>query len=60
MRKFQKTQKDCGVTLRTKDESEQRIKERLIQLKLEGKTDSKEYELLTLLLERIHNPVTLH
>lgn len=53
MRKFQKTHLNCGVTLRSKAESEHRIKDRLLQLQLEGKNDSKEYEFLSAILLRM-------
>ncbi len=52
MRKFQETSKNCGVKLRSKTESSQHISERLMQLRLQGKTDSKEYRFLAAIMER--------
>lgn len=52
MRKIQETSKNCGVKLRTKKESSALIDERLIQLELEGKTDTKEYRFLTAIKKR--------
>jgi hypothetical protein len=52
MRKFQETSKNCGVKLRTKTESSQHISERLMQLRLEGKSETKEYRFLAAILER--------
>lgn len=52
MRKILETSKNCGVKLRTKKESNELIDERLIQLELEGKTDTKEYRFLTAIRNR--------
>ena len=53
MRKFLKTHLNCGVTLRSKEDSENRIKERLLQLQFEGKSDTKEYAFLEAILLRM-------
>lgn len=52
MRKFQEVSKDCGIRIRTKEESDQRISERLIQLEVDGKTDTKEYQFLNAIYKR--------
>lgn len=53
MRKIQEARKDCGVRLRTKEESDQIIAERLLQLELDGKTDTKEYRFLSAIHKRV-------
>lgn len=52
-RKLAELNKNCGVKLRTKAESLAIIKERLSQLSVEQKQDSKEFIMLTLMLARI-------
>jgi len=52
MRKIQESSKDCGVRLRTKEESDQIIHERLLQLELDGQTDTKEYRFLSAIYKR--------
>lgn len=52
MRKFQESSRDCGVRLRSKKESHQVIVEKLLQLELDGKTDTKEYRFLTAIQKR--------
>lgn len=52
-RKFHQASKDCGVTLRSREESEQVITQKLLELELEGKTDTKEYRFLSDIRKRI-------
>ncbi len=52
MRKILETQKDCGVKHRSKSESDERILERIMQLQLEGKCETKEYHFLTAIRDR--------
>ncbi|MES2526516.1 MAG: hypothetical protein V4598_05490 [Bdellovibrionota bacterium] len=52
MRKILETQKDCGVKRRSKSESDERILERIMQLQIEGKCDTKEYHFLTVIRDR--------
>lgn len=52
-RKIAEINKNCGVKLRSRSESLNVIKDRLYQLSLERKQDSKEYIMLTLMLARI-------
>lgn len=52
-KKISELNKNCGVKLRSKKESLEVIKERLYQLGVEHKQDTKEYIMLTLLLARI-------
>lgn len=52
LRKIQETQSNCGVKIRSKAESDLYIHERLLQLKLEGKTETKEYRFLCAIRDR--------
>lgn len=52
MQKFQEAQKNCGVKLKTKAESDQTVDERLEQLRLNGDTSSPEYKLLLAIHQR--------
>jgi hypothetical protein len=52
MRKIKETNKNCGVKLRSKSESDHLITERLVQLRVEGKTDTLEYRFLSAIQAR--------
>ncbi len=60
MRKIQESQKGCGVKIRTRAESDHLINERLIQLKIEGKTETKEYRFLSAIKDRQSVPLNLN
>lgn len=52
MKKIQEQSKNCGVKLRSREESQQRIEERLLQLQLDGETEGNEYKFLAAILDR--------
>lgn len=58
MRRIQESSKDCGVRLRTKEESDRIISERLHQLELDGNTNSKEYHFLSAIFKQALNEKT--
>lgn len=59
MRKILEPQKNCGVKLRTKWESDRVISERLRELQKIGRTETKEYEFLLALNEKKLNEESL-
>lgn len=52
MRKIQEQNRNCGVKLRSREESQHRIMERLLELETEELTDSQEYRHLSVILSR--------
>ncbi|MFL5784518.1 MAG: hypothetical protein ACJ76H_07920 [Bacteriovoracaceae bacterium] len=52
MKKLQEQTRNCGVKLRSREESHQKILERLMQLQLDGETEGREYKFLSAILER--------
>lgn len=52
MQKIQEKERNCGVKLRSKCESDEIIQERLDQLRLNGETDTPEYKLLIAIQDR--------
>ena len=60
MRKIQESSKDCGVRLRTKEESDRVIQERLLQLELDGQTETKEYRFLSAISKRTEQGYVPH
>jgi hypothetical protein len=52
MQKIQDNQRNCGVKLRPKCESDQVIQERIDQLRLRDETDTPEYKLLIAIQNR--------
>jgi hypothetical protein len=57
MKKLQEQTRNCGVKLRSREESHQRIIERLMQLQIDGETEGREYKFLSAILERAESSI---